>query len=99
MHCSRNAGRSEKVFDLDSIKLGFIRPQEARDWTIAYCQAEMYVDYVLATYGADATGRMLAAYGKHLSTPDVLQTCFGVRRQSSRRIYASFCKRSSRQKR
>src|SRR6185503_18995093 len=32
----------------------------------------------LATYGKDATAKMLAAYAEHLSTEQVLKKCFGV---------------------
>ena len=33
-----------KLFDLDTINLGFIRPQSSDDWTLAYCQAELYAE-------------------------------------------------------
>jgi predicted Zn-dependent protease len=81
---------ADKLFNLDTITLGFIRPQEQDDWTLAYCQAELYFDYVLATYGEDATARMLAAYGRHLSTPEVLQACFGATQAEFEKGYRDF---------
>ena len=36
-----------KLFNLDTLNLGFIRPQSGGDWLLAYCQAKMYVEYML----------------------------------------------------
>ena len=70
--------RAKTLYNLDTITLGFIRPKNSEDWTLAYCQAALYVDYALETYGRDATAKMLAAYAEHLSTPQVLKKCFGT---------------------
>jgi cellulose synthase operon protein C len=70
--------REKTLYNLDTITLGFIRPKSSEDWTLAYCQAALYVDYALETYGKDATAKMLAAYAEHLSTPQMLEKCFGV---------------------
>ncbi|MGI8977881.1 MAG: tetratricopeptide repeat protein [Pirellulaceae bacterium] len=70
--------REKTLYNLDTITLGFIRPKNSEDWTLAYCQAALYVDYALEIYGKDATAKMLAAYAEHLSTPQVLEKCFGV---------------------
>ncbi len=70
--------REKTLYNLDTITLGFIRPKNSDDWTLAYCQAALYVDYALETYGKEATAKMLAAYAEHLSTPQVLEKCFGV---------------------
>ncbi|MCE9524702.1 MAG: tetratricopeptide repeat protein [Planctomycetales bacterium] len=70
--------REKTLYNLDTITLGFVRPKNSEDWTLAYCQAALYVDYALETYGKEATAKMLAAYAEHLSTPQVLEKCFGV---------------------
>ncbi len=70
--------KEKTLYNLDTITLGFIRPKNSDDWTLAYCQAALYVDYALETYGKDATAKMLAAFAEHLATPQVLQKCFGV---------------------
>ncbi len=36
-----------KLFNLETIDAGFIRPQSSDDWAMAYCQAELYVEYML----------------------------------------------------
>ncbi|MFN0017738.1 MAG: tetratricopeptide repeat protein [Pirellulaceae bacterium] len=70
--------REKTLYNLNTITLGFIRPKNSEDWTLAYCQAALYVDYSLETYGKEATAKMLGAYAEHLSTPQVLKKCFGV---------------------
>jgi tetratricopeptide (TPR) repeat protein len=67
-----------ELFDLDTINLGFIRPQSSLDWQMAYCQAELYAEYMLAAYGDDALAKMLTAYADNLSTRDGLRRCFNV---------------------
>ncbi len=73
------ASRQHDLFNLDTLTLGFIRPQSSDDWTLAYCQAELYVEFLLKTYGDDAIAKLLAAYRDGLSTPAALQRCFGVK--------------------
>ena len=37
------------LFNLDTLNFGFTRPQSGGDWNLAYCQAKLYVEYMLAT--------------------------------------------------
>jgi len=75
------------IFTLDDVTLGFVRPKSGDDWTLAYCQSELYIEHMIAAYGEDAPRRMLAAYGEHLSTPEALQKLFGVTQQDFERSY------------
>lgn len=72
---------ADELFNLDTINLGFVRPKSSDDWTLAYCQSELYAEYLLATYGDDALSRMLAAYADNLSTEAALEKLFGVKQQ------------------
>jgi Tfp pilus assembly protein PilF len=67
-----------KLFNLDTINLGFVRPQSGSDWTMAYCQADLYAQYMTKTYGEDALAKMLAAYRDNLDTPAALRRAFQV---------------------
>ncbi|MBL8829591.1 MAG: tetratricopeptide repeat protein [Planctomycetaceae bacterium] len=67
-----------ETFNLDTINLGFVRPKSGEDWQMAYCQAQLYAQYMRATYGPDATARMLAAYSDHLSTRQAIKRSFAV---------------------
>jgi tetratricopeptide (TPR) repeat protein len=68
-----------KTFDLDSINLGFIRPASSEDWQMAYCQAEIYAEYMIARFGEAALGKMLAGYRDNLNTAASIERAFGVK--------------------
>jgi tetratricopeptide (TPR) repeat protein len=66
------------LFNLDTINLGFVRPKSSLDWQMAYCQAELYAEYLLMTYGDEALAKMLDAYADNLTTEAALKRCFNV---------------------
>ena len=68
----------DDLFNLDTINLGFVRPKSSLDWQMAYCQAQLYAQYMLKTYGDDALAKMLAAYRDNLDTRDALKRSFDV---------------------
>jgi Tfp pilus assembly protein PilF len=80
----------DKLFHLDTINLGFIRPHSSDEWTLAYCQAELYAQYMLERFGDDAISKMLAAYGDNLTTPEALQRAFGVPQADFEQGYRKF---------
>jgi tetratricopeptide (TPR) repeat protein len=61
-----------ELMNLDNIDLGFIRPRSPADWNMAYCQSQLYVQYVKDKYGADRIGELLAAYRDGLDTSSVI---------------------------
>ncbi len=67
-----------KLFDLDTINLGFIRPHSTSEWTLAYCQAALYAQYMVERFGEDAIARMLAAYADNLTTREALERALGA---------------------
>jgi cellulose synthase operon protein C len=79
-----------QLFNLDTINLGFVRPQSSLDWQMAYCQADLYARYLTKTYGADAPAKMLAAYRDNLNTPAALKREFGVGQQDFERGYVEY---------
>ena len=78
------------LLNLDNINHGFIRPSSSDEWTLAYCQAELYAEYMLETYGEDSLAKMLAAYADHLTTRDALQRCFDVEQDKFEAGYTRF---------
>ncbi|MBX3415122.1 MAG: tetratricopeptide repeat protein [Pirellulales bacterium] len=82
-----------ETFNLDTINLGFIRPKSGVDWQMAYCQAELYAEYMVATYGDDALAKMLAAYADNLDTRRALERSFGVRQEDFEAGYADYVKK------
>lgn len=71
--------RAGTLFTLDSINHGFIRPQDPADWTLAYCQADLYAEFLQAKYGATAPAKLLAAYAENQTTAAAVKNCFGVK--------------------
>jgi len=96
-----------KLFNLDTLNFGFARPQSGGDWQLAYCQSELYVEYMLSISRSDGTQppqaapqkseeplrQMLAAYADGLSTPDAIRRVFGVSQAEFERRYLAFLKR------
>ncbi len=82
-----------QTFNLDTINLGFVRPKSGEDWQMAYCQAQLYAQYMLATNGPDALAKMLAAYADHLSTREALKRCFGVEQEKFEEGYRDHVKK------
>jgi len=82
-----------KVFNLDTINQGFIRPTSSEDWQMAYCQAEMYAEYLLERFGEDSLGKMLTGYADNLNTPATIKREFGVEVDDFEAGYTAFVQR------
>ncbi|MGD9646225.1 MAG: tetratricopeptide repeat protein [Pirellulales bacterium] len=67
-----------EVFNLDTINYGFIRPQSGDDWQMAYCQAELYAEYIQERFGPDAIAKLLTAYADSQDTREVLRQALDV---------------------
>ncbi len=89
MLVERVPGR-KKLLNLDTINLGFIRPDEAEDRQMAYCQAQLYAQYMLKRFGPDALIRMLAAYRRGLTTDRAIDACFRVTKADFEGQYLDF---------
>jgi cellulose synthase operon protein C len=57
-----------ELMNLDDIHLGFIRPRTPLDWNMAYCQSQLYVEYMKGKYGPQTVGELLRAYRDGLDT-------------------------------
>lgn len=77
----------KKLLNLDNINLGFIRPDEADDRQMAYCQAQLYAQYMAKRFGDDAQIKMLGAYRRGLTTEGALRDCFGVSKEDFEKGY------------
>jgi tetratricopeptide (TPR) repeat protein len=79
-----------KLLNLDTINLGFIRPNEPDDRQMAYCQAQLYARYMLKRFGDDALIKMLMAYRRGLTTDRAIQECFHVDKKDFEKAYLSY---------
>ncbi|CAN5539844.1 hypothetical protein BH10PLA2_BH10PLA2_11460 [soil metagenome] len=64
---------SNNLLDLDSIDLGFIRPRSQLEWNLAYCQSQLYIQYIQATFGPKAIADLLDAFSNGLETTAALE--------------------------
>lgn len=86
------AVKNDKLFDLDTINGGFVRPKTSGEWNLAYCQAELYAEYMLGRFGDEALAKMLAAYADNLTTPAAIERSFGVKQDEFDRGYQEHVK-------
>jgi tetratricopeptide (TPR) repeat protein len=82
-----DAAEHGKLFDLHTINSGFVKPRSRSEWALAYCQAELYVDYLLSRYGDAAPNKLLALYAESLSSDQAISRAFGVDPENFQRGY------------
>jgi cellulose synthase operon protein C len=82
--------KRSKLLNLDTINLGFIRPNEADDRQLAYCQAQLYARYMLKRFGQDALIKMLMAYRRGLTTDRAIDDCFQVSKADFEKGYLGY---------
>jgi tetratricopeptide (TPR) repeat protein len=79
-----------KLLNLDTINLGFIRPNEPEDRQMAYCQAQLYARYMVKRFGDDALIKMLTAYRQGLTTDRAIAASFHVAKADFEKGYVSY---------
>ncbi len=82
--------KRNKLLNLDTINLGFIRPNEPDDRQMAYCQAQLYARYMLKRFGSDALIKMLMAYRRGLTTDLAIADSFHVDKADFEKGYLAF---------
>ena len=68
------------LLDLETINRGFTHPKSPDDWTLAYCQSQLYSQYLTERFGADANSRLLDAFRENLTTEAAIEKVFRVDR-------------------
>jgi tetratricopeptide (TPR) repeat protein len=56
------AVRRDRLFTLETIDWGFVRPRHPGDRGQAYAQSEWMIEYIIERYGTEAIGRFLKAF-------------------------------------
>jgi tetratricopeptide (TPR) repeat protein len=78
------------LLDLDTIDLGFIRPRDGLQWQQAYCQAQLYVEYLREKYGKESISGLLAAYADGLDTAAALRKVCKVDKATFEKGYKEY---------
>jgi tetratricopeptide (TPR) repeat protein len=81
---------SNELLSLDNIEFGFIRPTSPLEWHLAYCQSQLYVEYLKERYGPEKVGAMLGAYRDGLDTAAALAKVCGVDKETFEQGYRSY---------
>lgn len=79
-----------KLFNLRTINAGFTRPHDSDDWQLAYCQAALYVDYMLCRWGSGRQRRFLLAFAEAMDTPAAIRRAFDVSEGEFERGYREY---------
>jgi tetratricopeptide (TPR) repeat protein len=78
------------LMNLDNIDLGFIRPRTPEEWHLAYCQSQLYVQFMKETYGPKTVGDLLAAYREGLDTGAALNKACKVDKAAFEKGYRAY---------
>ncbi|MEE8452985.1 MAG: tetratricopeptide repeat protein [Thermoguttaceae bacterium] len=79
-----------RLFNLRTLNFGFSRPKNGSDWQMAYCQAELYVEYMLNRFGSGQPRKLLAAYSRGQSTDEALPEIFGLSLEQFEQGYVDY---------
>jgi tetratricopeptide (TPR) repeat protein len=64
------------LLDLDTIDLAFIRPRSSVEWSLAYCQSQLYVEYLEKKFGHATISQLLDAFRQGLgASAAIVQVC------------------------
>lgn len=77
----------DDLLNLDTIMLGFVRPKSPDEWTLAYCQSQLYVEYMVQTYGQESVGKMLNEFKAGKGTDAALRAACGVEKAEFEKGY------------
>ncbi len=82
--------QEDRLLDLDSINRGFIRPRDQDEWALAYCQAELYAEFMQSRFGPQALIDLLDAYTERLTTRQAILRCFGLQQEDFEAQYREY---------
>ncbi len=73
-----DAARRDRLFTLESINWGFIRPKRPGDRQLAYAQSEWMYEFIVERFGYDVINRMLRQFREGESQTRVFQEQLGI---------------------
>jgi cellulose synthase operon protein C len=89
----RRRAAAGTLLNLDNINAGFARAMEGDDCNLAYCQGELYVEYMLTLGAGNVLKKTVAAYAETPSTAAVIQRVFGRSKAKFEHDYAAFVRK------
>jgi tetratricopeptide (TPR) repeat protein len=89
----RRRAATGTLMDLETVNAGFARAMDGDECQLAYCQSELYVEYMLARGGGDALKKMVAAYAEDSATGAAIRKVFGISQAEFERGYTAFLRK------
>lgn len=86
----RDRATAGTLLDLDTITLGFVRPRSPDEWQLAYCQSQLYVEYLVKNHGEAAIGKVLDAYKTGADDATVLKRAVGADKAAFEKGYKEY---------
>jgi tetratricopeptide (TPR) repeat protein len=81
---------ADDLLNLDNINMGFIRPKSPVQWHQAYCQSQLYVEFMQKKYGPETIAGMLAAYRDGLDTAAGIKKVCKVEKATFEKAYRAY---------
>ncbi len=88
----RDSSDKHELLNLDTIQLAFVRPRSSEQWTLAYCQSQIYIDYLTATHGKQVVAKFLEGYRNNLSDEAIILKVCGQTKAEFERGYRKHLK-------
>lgn len=86
----RDAFDRNELFNIDNVLLGFVKPKDQHQWTLAYCQSHLYVEYIVKSYGEVAIAKLLNAFADGLDTESAIRSVCGVEKAAFESGYKKY---------
>ncbi len=85
----RDQAAANDLHNLDTIMMGFVKPREPY-WTLAYCQSQLYVDYLVKAHGQAAVGKIMNEFKAGKDTAAALKAACGVEKAAFEKGYREY---------
>ena len=89
----RQRAAAETLMNLETVNAGFARAMSGDECQLAYCQSELYVEYMLALGGSDAPRRWWRPTRRIPSTEAAIRKVFGISQAEFERGYTAFLRK------
>lgn len=87
-----DAIRRDRLFTLESIDWGFMRPKRPSDRQMAYAQSEWMVEFIVEKFGYDAISRLIKLYREGKTQPQAIDEILNLKIDDFDRQFAAWAK-------
>jgi len=88
------ATRMGKLFPMNKLDWGFIRPKKRGDRSLAYAQSEWVLEYIIETHGYDKVLEMLRAFRDGMTQPEMFEKTLGTTEKKFDKTFRAWAKKT-----